>query len=144
MLGTSSTSWLAVALPLTLFLSVSCHGDENLLPSGVFRDDILFDISWPGSSSEHPTKNSALGYDSQRSSEEGVIREEGKEGVIEGIGKPDENGNGVNEEEAMGLLSDSLLPEAGYDQLDYVDMRTGTNEEYRCVLPQILEWQKTW
>lgn len=130
MLETKLACWL-----LLFALGIPGEGlEQGILPSGVFRDDVLFDLSWPGPSESDsnppdPRKQAPLDYDSQlNSEEEGVIR----------------NQENLDKEEAVEVprtLSDVLLPEEDYDELNYIDMRTGTNEEYRCIVPQILSWE---
>ena len=125
-----------------LLSSLSLPGrclEDTLLPSGTFRDDLLFDLTWPGP----PDQDSTLGetreaeYDPQLSSElEGGNVPENVDGIDEYVGK-----SGFAGEEGRLEVSEVLLPEVDYEGLDYIDMRTGRGgEEYRCVLPQILRW----
>lgn len=108
--------------------------EQTLLPGGVFRDDVLFELTWPGTPPEleevatPPTKHQPSithDYDSQLSPSDEA-----------GIGELREEG--VKEETDVRVFEGALLPEADYEGLNFVDMRTGGSEEYRCVLPQIL------
>lgn len=137
---------LSFCCVLMLIFPFYCRGeslDEGLLPSGVLRDDLLFDLSWPGppESDSYPlNKQGPLGYDSQLSGEEmgGVTHRAATEGVNNKMEKYHEDG--VNKEAEPVKLSSMLLPEEEYKELSYVDMRTGHSEGYRCILPQILSW----
>lgn len=130
---------------LMLVLSLCLQGqslDDDFLPSGAFRDDILFDLMWPGPPKvgSNPTEMPPVGYESQMSSEEGVM----EENEVDGVNVKVKSGEGgVNEESAVEKPkpSNALLPEDNYDYHRYVDMHTGNREQYRCVLPEIVSWE---
>jgi hypothetical protein len=108
--------------------------DEDFLP---FRDDILFDMTWPGPQEvgeSHLGTEKLPHYESQVGGEGGVESTEGMDGAGHEQEVVDE-GLVVSTVQRPNLL----LPEDDYDGVHYVDMRTGkSNEKYRCVVPKIL------
>lgn len=119
-----------VLLFCVLCVPESYSSDDSFLPSGgVFRDDMLFDMSWNGP----PDTDTFITDSSSKSEGEGT--DEG--GTSEGeVGLFEEKG--VNEEMDTGdEVMDRLLSEVDFQEVDYVDMRTGDDEEYRCVVPKI-------
>lgn len=116
-------------LVVVAILSLSCGegesleegggGGRGLLPSGILRDDILFEIAWPGLESETDSKLSSSEYDPQRS-DKSRSRDDQDLSELDAVTQPD-----------------SLLPESRYDEARYVDIRTDKNEQYHCVLPEI-------
>lgn len=130
---------------LVLVLSLCLQGqglDDDFLPSGAFRDDILFDLLWPGPPTvgSYPTEKPPE-YESQIGSEEGVINNNGVDGVNLKMKSGEER---VNGESSVAVdkpkPSNVLLPEGNYEEQRYVDMHTGNHEQYRCVLPEISSW----
>lgn len=134
---------MSLSVLVVSFLSLLCLyrlgeslEDGSLVHSGVFRDDLLFDLSWPGpeESEAKPSKDIPI---AQLSGEEGVRSDAGLEGKL-GLSV----GERVNEE--TGLVKTKahvLLAEDEYRELSYIDMRTGGKEEYRCVVPEIRSWE---
>ena len=100
--------------------------EEDFLP---FRDDILFELSWPGP--QEGGSQEAPNYESQVGGEEGI---KGPDRVGQVLG---DGGVAIG---AVGKVKSSiLLPEEEYDGVQFVDVRTGNGKErYRCVLPEIL------
>lgn len=128
---------------LVLLLWLCLQGeslDDDFLPSGAFRDDILFDMSWPGPQelgSEPP-----VGYEMQIQGG-GVTGDE----VMDGVGRKIQQG--AEEEEIDGTvgmlktMNNVLLPEEDHRGIHYLDMRTASaDESYRCILPEILSWEE--
>ncbi len=119
--------WL-VGVTLLLLICGEGQGlDEGLLPSGVLRDDILFDISWPGlpatdAESKSPPPESQQGGEKDQAAEKDGSREVGK--VKRRV-----------------VLPNSLFSESGYSEESAMDIRTGSNEQYHCILPEIHTWE---
>lgn len=109
--------------------------EESLIPSGAFRDDILFDISWPGpqESDSKPSKDTPIAQLSGEGGFRSDTRLEGKLGVSSGERVAKETG-------LVKMKPNFLLAEDDYKELSYVDVRTGDKEEYRCVVPEIRSW----
>ena len=129
-----------VVLVLLLWLCLQGESlDDDFLPSGAFRDDVLFEMSWPGA--QELKSEPSEGYELQVEGE-GVA----SDNVLSGIDKKIEQ-DFVEEEvnSAVGKLkslNNFLMREEDYKGLRYLDMRTGSSDErYRCVLPEILSWE---
>ena len=135
---------------LLLWLCLRGEGlDEDFLPTGSFRDDLLFELEWPGPAAaavpseqqqqqqSSPEVESQLGGSSPEITAESEVRfKEAEEEV--GAGMEEE---GVEGEVGMAKPPNILLPEDDYDEVRFVDMKTGSNERYRCMLPEILSWE---
>lgn len=122
---------------LSLSLCLRGQGlDDRFLPS-TFRDDLLFELSWPGPPDleSYPDRNPPVDYQSLTSSGEGEDGMDRVNGMMDHSG-----GDGVNEDKAIGpvKLSNVLLPEGDYGKRDFVEIQTRASEQYSCVLPEIL------
>ena len=122
-----------VTLTLCALYTRGESSDQHLLPSVVLRDDILFDISWPGPpdvGSVLPKRNS-MDSDIQSSSNDQVLGEDRDR--TEGV-----NELRVNEKpKGEGKACSELLSEVDHQEMEYMDMQTSNNERYRCILPEI-------
>ena len=82
-------------------------------PSSIFRDDMLFDILWPGDNAK------AIGSDSLT---EEVYREP----------------SDTTSDSSVGLfagLTNEILSEVDYSEPEFLDMRTAYDEKYFCEMP---------
>ena len=111
-------------------LGIDCL-DDNLIPSGALRDNILFDISWPGS----PQEGSFAAKKSQVDPDiPSRVEDEGRNNAELKSNK---------DVTLMEKISDKLLPEDDHHKPIHVDMKAGNNEAYRCVVPEILSWEES-
>ena len=125
-------SWCSLHLIVVVLLCMCFGGgeslDDSLLPSGVIRDNILFDILWPGSS-ETDTKPDV--DTSGQSSSEGEVTGKDRVDVEKSIAARRET-----------VSPNSLLPESSYEETSFINVRTDINEQYHCVLPEIHSWEE--
>lgn len=108
---------LLSSLKLTV-LGVNSLADD-LVPSGLFRDDIIFDISWPGSLEPDPLTSNTLPEGGE--AESNIATAEGRAGAVGLLDK----------------MSNHLFSEVDYNEMKAMDLKTADNEEYRCVVPQL-------
>lgn len=124
----------------SLYVALTGALQDDFLPSGVFRDDILFDLSWPGD--KDPATSTTFNPDAHPSK---VEEETGTSERLEGVNDGKLLGVGervIGEMDILKGISNKLLPEVDYLEPSYVDMATGTREKYRCIIPSILKWEE--
>jgi len=92
---------------------VNCTADGSSAPSSIFRDDVLFDIQWPG------------GYAKDLESKKAGKLSEGGSQV------PD----GSEYDYVSPELTDQLHSEVDYSKAEYFGMKSVHDEDYLCEMP---------
>ena len=104
---------------------------EGVVHSELFRDDVIFDISWPGVlEPDRLTSKNVPGIDEVKLSME----------MTANTGEPsvgDEGTVNLLDNYMLGKMSNQLFSEVDYNEEEAVNVKTADNEEYVCIIPQL-------